>query len=109
MAQPRDPLWLRIIGRLLGLAIIAGGIGTALYVTHLLYHYPRTDDAHVRANIVGIAPHVSGPITELLVADNQEVREGDLLFVIDPRPFEVELERALGGPAFDPQPAPVHL
>ncbi len=52
------------------------------------------DDAMVRANIVGIAPHVSGPITELLVVDNQEVKEGDLLFVIDPRPFEVELERA---------------
>jgi multidrug resistance efflux pump len=94
MAQPQDPLWLRIIGRLLGLAIIVGGIGTALYVTRLLYHHPRTDDAQVRANIVGIAPHVSGPITELLVVDNQEVREGDLLFVIDPRPFEVELERA---------------
>ena len=94
MAQTRDPLWLRIIGRLLGLAIIAGGICVALYVTRLLYHRPRTDDAQVRANIVGIAPHVSGPITELLVVDNQEVREGDLLFVIDPRPFEVELERA---------------
>src|SRR3974377_2295814 len=94
MANPRDPLWLKITGRLLGLAIIASSILIALYVTRLLYHRPRTDDAQVRANIVGIAPHVSGPITALLVGDNQEVREGDLLFVIDPRPFEVELERA---------------
>jgi multidrug resistance efflux pump len=43
---------------------------------------------------VGIAPHVSGPIVELNVVDNQEVQEGDLLFVIDRRPFAVELERA---------------
>jgi multidrug resistance efflux pump len=94
MAQTRDPLWFRITGRLLGLTIIAASLLVALHVTRLLYHRPRTDDAQVRANIVGIAPHVCGPITELLVVDNQEVREGDLLFVIDPRPFEVELERA---------------
>ncbi len=94
MRRLRDPLWLRLIGRLLGLAIIAGSIATTWHLTRLLYHHPRTDNAQVRANIVGIAPHVSGPITELLVVDNQEVREGDLLFVLDPRPFEVELERA---------------
>src|SRR5271163_3706770 len=94
MADSKDPLWLRITGRLLGLAIIVAGIAVAWHVTELLYHRPRTDDALVRANLVGIAPHVSGPIIELLVVDNQEVKEGDLLFVIDPRPFEVELERA---------------
>ncbi len=94
MAQSPDPLWLRIVGRLLGLAIIVSGLGTTFYVTRLLYHHPRTDNAYVRANVVGIAPHVSGPIIELPVVDNQEVREGDLLFLIDPRPFEVELERA---------------
>ncbi len=94
MSDPQDPLWLRITGRLLGLAIIAGSIAITLYVTRLLYHRPRTDDAIVRANLVGIAPHVSGPITELKVVDNQEVNEGDLLFVVDPRPYEVELERA---------------
>ena len=48
----------------------------------------------MRANIVGIAPNVSGQIIELKVVDNQEVNEGDVLFVIDPRPFEIELERA---------------
>ncbi len=37
---------------------------------------------------------MSGQIVELNVVDNQEVNEGDVLFVIDPRPFEIELERA---------------
>src|SRR5262244_691157 len=86
-------LLLKITGRLMGLAIILGAIAAVVHVTKLNYHQPRTDDANVRANLVGIAPHVSGPIVELNVVDNQEVQEGDLLFVIDPRPFEVELER----------------
>jgi len=42
---------------------------------------------------VGIAPHVSGPIVELHVVDNQRVKAGDLLFVVDPRPYEARLTR----------------
>jgi len=94
MDKFQEPRWLRVTGRMLGLAIIAGSLAMALYVTRVLYHRPRTDDAVVRANLVGVAPHVSGPIIELDVVDNQEVQEGELLFVIDPRPFEVDLERA---------------
>ena len=55
---------------------------------------PQTDDATVRANFVGIAPQVNGHIVELHVRDNQQVQEGDLLFLIDPRPYEIALERA---------------
>ena len=54
---------------------------------------PQTDDATVRANFVGIAPQVNGHIVELHVRD-QQVKEGDLLFLIDPRPYEIALERA---------------
>ncbi|MBM4269639.1 MAG: HlyD family secretion protein [Deltaproteobacteria bacterium] len=50
---------------------------------------PTTDDAFIEANIVGIAAQVSGPIVRTSVVDNQEVRRGDLLFEIDPRPFEL--------------------
>jgi membrane fusion protein, multidrug efflux system len=56
--------------------------------------HPQTDDATVRANFIGVAPEVSGHIVELPVQDNQFVHEGDLLFVIDPRPYELALERA---------------
>lgn len=84
----------RWIGRLLSLAIVAAALAVGFYVTWIGYSEPRTDDAMVRANLVGIAPHVSGPLLELKVVDNQRVREGDLLFVVDPRPFQLELERA---------------
>jgi membrane fusion protein, multidrug efflux system len=76
------------IARLLSIAIIVAAILVGIYVTRLYYVYPRTDDAYVRANIVGIAPHVSGPIVSLPVVDNQQVHRGDLLFEVDPRPYQ---------------------
>jgi multidrug resistance efflux pump len=84
----------RWIGRTVGVAIVAGAIVTSGWSWWLTYRHPRTDDASVRANVVGIAPHVSGPIVELHVVDNQLVRAGDLLFVVDPRPYEARLEAA---------------
>ncbi len=83
-----------MVGRLLGFAILIGALVAGFVVTRIGYREPRTDDAAVRANVVGIAPHVSGPLTTLNVVDNQDVRAGDLLFVVDPRPFEIALERA---------------
>lgn len=72
----------------LALASVAG----AIYKVTL---YPRTDDAEVFANFIGIAPQVEGPITQLNVRDNQFVRAGDLLFTIDDRPYRYALQRAL--------------
>src|SRR5215510_2089110 len=84
---------MRAAGRLLGFSIIALALVFGFVTTRITYREPRTDDATVRANVVGIAPHVGGPLIELHVVDNQSVNQGDLLFVIDPRPFEVKLQR----------------
>src|SRR5215470_18071102 len=84
----------RLVGRLLGGAIVAGA-AVAVAVTLLQWETrPQTDDATVRANFVGIAPQVNGHIVELRVRDNQLVKQGDLLFLIDPRPYEIALARA---------------
>jgi multidrug efflux system membrane fusion protein len=84
----------RVAGRLLGGLIVASAV-VAVVVTLLQWERrPQTDDATVRANFVGIAPQVNGHIVELRVRDNQQVREGDLLFVVDPRPYEIALARA---------------
>jgi multidrug resistance efflux pump len=88
------PLSLRFAGHLISAAIVIATIVVGLYVARLYYMYPRTDDAYVRANSVGIAPHVSGPITELPIVDNQYVKQGDLLFVVDPRPYQSALDAA---------------
>ncbi len=56
--------------------------------------FPTTDDAYVQANIVGIVAQVAGPIVNLAVTDNQSVQAGDLLFEIDPRPFQIAVDQA---------------
>src|SRR4029434_7213546 len=84
----------RVIGRVLGIGIV-GGAAIAVIVALLQWEIrTQPDDATVRANCVGIAPQVTGHIVELHVRDNQQVQEGDLLFLIDPRPYEIALERA---------------
>jgi len=65
----------------------------AVYLIAVLH--PVTDDAEVFANYIGIAPVVNGPILHLNVADNQTVKQGDLLFEIDNRPYEYALDRAI--------------
>ena len=80
-----------------GVVIVAILLGlAALYRAN---RYPRTDDAEVFANFIGIAPQVEGPILRLNVHDNDFVKKGDLLFVIDERPYQYALERALSDQA----------
>jgi RND family efflux transporter MFP subunit len=55
---------------------------------------PWTRDSQVRANIVGIAPRVAGPIINIPARDNQEVKAGDLLFEIDPADYKTALASA---------------
>src|SRR5437870_13715872 len=83
-----------VLGRALGVSIVVVAVLAGLYAYRLTFVQPRTDDAAVRANIVGIAPQVSGPIVDLRVTDNQFVKQGDLLFAIDCRPYQARLDRA---------------
>ncbi|WP_032939773.1 efflux RND transporter periplasmic adaptor subunit [Citrobacter youngae] len=55
---------------------------------------PWTRDGKVRAEQVGIAPQVSGSISELNIKDNQLVNKGDILFVIDKTPFQIAVLNA---------------
>ena len=82
------------LGRVIGLLILVAAIGLAIYVVHYLDQSPRTDDAFVRADTIGVAPQVSGRIVGLPVHDNQAVKQGDVLFEIDPRPYQYALDRS---------------
>lgn len=85
----------RPIERWISVAIVGAALFLALVVLWRVGHHPRTDDAEVFANFVGMAPQVEGPIIELHVQDNQFVKKGDLLFIIDPRPYQYAYEKAL--------------
>lgn len=82
-------------GRWVGAAIIAGAIVLGLVVLYRGSTNPRTDDATVFANFIGIAPQVDGPVVRLNVADNQFATKGTLLYEIDERPYQYALETAL--------------
>jgi len=89
----------RRVGRIVSISIIAGALITGLLVIWQTNRYPRTDDAEIFANFIGIAPQVEGPITRLNVRDNQFVKQGELLFEIDDRPYKYALEKALSDQA----------
>src|SRR5262249_20572481 len=79
---------MRALGRLLSLALIAGPLVLAVVVLQRVVRHPQTDDATVMADVINVVPEVSGRIVELHVVDNQAVKQGDLLFLIDPRAYE---------------------
>ena len=83
------------IGRRILIGVTAATAIALLLVTLDTERNPRTDDASVRANFIAIAPEVSGRLAQLPVKDNAFVKQGDLLFVIDPRDYEYALRQAL--------------
>ena len=83
------------IGHVLSVLIVIGAIATGWAVANHNNTYPRTDDAEILANFIGIAPQVEGPLVRLIVHDNQFVKKGDLLFEIDERPYRYALEKAI--------------
>ncbi len=87
--------FLSLVGRLL---LTLGMVAVALVVGLALWDYymdaPWTRDGRVRADVVAVAPDVSGLVTEVLVEDNQVVRTGDVLFRIDPDRFRLGLRQA---------------
>ncbi len=84
----------RRIGRVISVASVLCAVITGLLVMHTTTENPRTDDAEVFANFIGVAPVVSGPIVKLNIVDNQLVKQGSLLFDIDERPYAYALEQA---------------
>jgi membrane fusion protein (multidrug efflux system) len=78
-----------IISVLVTIGVIYGGYK----IIHSLSH-EETDDAQIQANMNPIIPHVGGFIEKVYVTDNQKVKKGDTLFVIDNKDYLVKLEQA---------------
>jgi multidrug resistance efflux pump len=84
------PAWVRTSGRVA--VTIAVLVGWRMWVHYELE--PWTRDGRVRADIVQVAPDISGLVTEVAVGDNQPVRRGQLLFVLDRPRYQLALARA---------------
>jgi multidrug resistance efflux pump len=84
----------KIVPRLvtLSLVVVAGITAYVLYQRHA--DHPWTRDGQVRANVVEIAPRVSGYLAHVAVEDNQSVQAGQLLFQIDPSAYQLAVDQA---------------
>jgi multidrug resistance efflux pump len=84
---------------LLRRSITLAGVAVALFALRSLWtHYelaPWTRDGRVRADVVSIAPDVSGFVVKVAVHDNQVVSKGDALFELDRARYEIVLQQAL--------------
>ncbi len=86
---------MRNLGRfLLTLAVVVIAIFAGMRVWAYYMDEPWTRDGRVRADVVGVAPDVSGLVSEVLVHDNQNVVRGDVLFRVDPARFQLALMQA---------------
>ena len=74
--------------------ILAGAVFAGVLIWNQYITGPWTRDGQVLAEIVNLAPQVSGRITKLAVADNQMVHKGDLLYEVDPVDYQVNVASA---------------
>lgn len=77
--------------RLATLSVVLVAVAMALATWDYYVTAPWTRDGRVRVQVASVAPQVSGQIVEIRVVDNQFVRKGDVLYVIDPFDFEVAM------------------
>jgi membrane fusion protein (multidrug efflux system) len=82
-------------GFMIALIVLVLGGGT-FGVTKYIHgqHHEETDDAQVEANISPVIPRISGYVTEVRVKDNQRVKKGDTLVILDSRTEQIQLEQA---------------
>ncbi|WP_322044992.1 multidrug transporter subunit MdtN [Paraburkholderia sp. J67] len=90
MASKPNPIASRIVPALLVLVTLL----VLVYVLWKLDASPRTDDAYAYADSVDVVSEVNGRIVGMAVRDSQAVKQGDILFQVDPRPYDDELARA---------------
>jgi len=79
---------------LVSLVIVAAAICFGFYALHRSAMRPTTDDASIDADVVHIAAEVGGRIINIPVEENSQVARGDLLFHIDPVPYQLEVDQA---------------
>lgn len=79
---------------LVTLTVVALAIAAGYWLWHHYLYSPWTRDARIRADVVTVAPDVAGWVDVLNVRDNQQVKEGELLMVLDKARYQAALEQA---------------
>lgn len=74
--------------------VLLGAIAAGAYYYWQSRYYESTDDASIQGHPVSVSARVSGNVVAVHVKDNQHVPQGELLIEVDPRDFQIGLERA---------------
>jgi membrane fusion protein (multidrug efflux system) len=77
---------------LLAAPVIAIALGLFFYLTG--GRYQETDNGYLQSGLVPVSASVSGPVIAVAVANNQRVKAGDILFRIDPAPYQAAVDEA---------------
>ena len=93
-APPRRAGARRLIRPLLLVVVPAVVALVGLYWYAMSGRYVATENAYVKADMVAISPDINGRVIAVEVAENQLVRQGDVLFRLDPEPFQIALDMA---------------
>ncbi|MBS1762832.1 MAG: HlyD family secretion protein [Bacteroidetes bacterium] len=87
--KKRNPVFIIILG-----VLVIGGLWFGLSKYFHSLHHEETEDAQISADISPVIPRVSGYVSEVKVSDNQYVKKGDTLLIIDQRDLQIKLEQA---------------
>jgi membrane fusion protein, multidrug efflux system len=92
--KPQGVRWFTSPGRLIALGTIAVAVVLVLLSASWLGRHPSSSDASIDADVVHVAAAVGGRIIEIRVRENSAVHRGDLLFQIDPVPYQLLVAQA---------------
>ena len=80
--------------KIIGLVVFVVAVIGGYLIWQELQKSESTDDAEIDGNVVAISARVAGHVNDVLVEDGQLVKKGDVMVKLDPKDFEVAVERA---------------
>jgi membrane fusion protein (multidrug efflux system) len=87
--KKRNPIFMIIL-----IALILGGAWFGISKYNYAKHHEETDDAQVSADISPVIPRVAGYVKEVRVTDNQQIKKGDTILILDDRDYRIKLDEA---------------
>ncbi len=81
------------LSRLVSLGIVALALAAGLFAWQRSDQFPSTDDATIDADTVRVASEVGGRVIDIPVAENMDVKKGQVLFRIDPVPYQLAVDQ----------------
>ncbi len=93
--KKRNPIFIIIL-----VVLIIGGAWFGLTKYFHSLHHEETEDAQISADISPVIPRISGYVAQVFVDDNQSVKKGDTLLILDDRDYKVKLDQAMAALEF---------